>query len=214
MGAPISFRVHVWQAPHPSRQQADLLDTSASDSITSNSDSIIARQAAFDCPLYDVSGTATSRRKLPCLSETPLCSASHTHQSRTLSHENSDFIIARQAGVDCPLYDVSGIATSRRKLPCVSETPLCSGFHTGMTDTCCTAQHAHKVCTSQRCRGFVRLRCPCQRTVPAVIVAVGVAVMSHSPARQVPSNISGQSFRRVRQALRTMYFFRSCGRIA
>ena len=82
-GSPDFFPSPRLASPHPSRQQVESLDTSVSDSITSNSDSITARQAAVDCPLYDVSGIATSRRKLPCVSETPLCSVSHTGMAGT-----------------------------------------------------------------------------------------------------------------------------------
>ena len=82
-GSPDFFPSPRLASPHPSRQQAESLDISVSDSITSNSDSITARQAAVNCPLYDVSGIATSRRKLPCVSETPLCSVSHTGMAGT-----------------------------------------------------------------------------------------------------------------------------------
>ena len=82
-GSPDFFPSPRLASPHPSRQQVESLDTSVSDSITSNSDSITARQVAVNCPLYDVSGIATSRSKLPCMSETPLCSVSHTGSAGT-----------------------------------------------------------------------------------------------------------------------------------
>ena len=123
-GSPDFFPSPRLASPHPSRQQAESLDISVSDSITSNSDSITARQAAVDCPMYDVSGIATSRRKTA--------------------------MRVRNSTVFCFPY--------RHGRYLLHSMPI----------KCAPAGTAAE---------FVGLRCPCQRTVPAVIVAVRVAVM-------------------------------------